>query len=341
MSLVLSALSGKSQKKIPFWFMRQAGRYLPEYRELRAKAGNFLTLCYTPQLATEITLQPIRRFDMDAAIIFSDILVVPHALGLSLNFVEKEGPKLQTVSSLADIEKLSLTGFLDKLSPVFEALTMVRRELSPEKALIGFAGSPWTIACYMVDGSSHDEFDKARRLAASDPEIFAQLIALIVSATVVYLKEQIRSGAQVIQLFDSWSGLVDQNGFSRWVVEPTQQIVEQLKQEFPDIPVIGFPRQCGVGLVEYINQTGVDAVSLDYSYHTQWVAQNVQTKICVQGNLDPFLLNAGGEPMRRAARRILNDLAGGPFIFNLGHGVMQTTPISHVEQLCELVRSYE
>lgn len=338
--LMIEVLKGKKQNKIPFWFMRQAGRYLPEYRDLRAKSKNFLHMCYTPELATEITLQPVRRFDMDAAIIFSDILVVPHALGLKLDFIEKEGPRLETVDTVKKISALNMTGFLERLNPVFETLAMVRKELASQKTLIGFAGAPWTVACYMVDGSSADEFEISRKWAAEAPEDFSKLIDVIVKATAIYLKEQIRSGAQVLQIFDSWAGLLGQTGFERWVIEPTKRLVAQVKEEFPEIPIIGFPRMAGTGILRYAQETGIDAVSLDYTFDTEWVAEDLQKNLCVQGNLDPILLNAGGAAMEIAVKKILNDLSSGPFIFNLGHGIMQTTPIQHVERLCEMIRAH-
>lgn len=330
---VLDALHGKVQKQVPFWLMRQAGRYLPEYRELRQKVGSFLGMAFNPDHATEITLQPIRRFDMDAAIVFSDILVVPYAMGQTLDFVAGEGPQLGPL----DIDALAYQS--QKLDPVFETLRRLRRALSPEKTLIGFAGAPFTVACYMVDGDSADDFLKTKQLAFKDPARFDRLIDKLVDATVSYLADQARAGADAVQIFDSWSGLLPEPYFTRWVTEPTKKIVQQLQKVAPGLPVIGFPRGSGIHCKNYAIQTGVNAVGIDTQTPLDW-AFGQCGNTCLQGNLDPVLLLTGGKPMEDAVKRILDTARGRPFIFNLGHGIIKETPPDHVAQLARIIREH-
>ncbi len=340
----IRVLHGEKTEKVPFWFMRQAGRYLPEYRELRAKKGGFLEMVYDPQAAAEITLQPIRRFGMSAAILFSDILVIPHALGQHLEFTAGEGPKLDPVTSLAGLKKLSLAGVDETLSPIYQTLRNVREGLVAEgftdTALIGFAGSPWTVACYMVEGQGSKDYLTVKALSYSNPEFFAALIDLIVEATVHYLLKQIEAGAEALQLFDSWSGALDAEGFRRWCIEPTAKIVQKIRAAYPEIPIIGFPRGAGIHYQAYAQETCVTALGLDPSIDSVWADKNLQTLCPVQGNLEPALLLAGGEALEGTARKILDDLSAGPFVFNLGHGIHKDTPIGHVETLVKIIEGY-
>lgn len=341
----LDALNGKKISSVPFWFMRQAGRYLPEYRKLRAKSGGFLEMAYNPDLACEITLQPIRRFHMDAAIIFSDILVIPHALGQHLEFVAGEGPKLNPLRSGAAFSKLNFSKFEQTLTPVYEALSKVKTSLKQEghdnTALIGFCGAPWTVACYMIEGGGSKDFKEVKTFAYTNPQEFSELIDLLVESSAQYLINQINAGADAVQIFDSWAGALDAQSFQKWCVEPTKRIVDLIRAVHPQVPIIGFPRCAGNNYISYIRDTGISAVGLDHSMDTKWVAQTLQPKICVQGNLDPFSLLAGGDQLSRAAEKIIEDLKDGPFVFNLGHGIHKDTPIEHVEQLVALIKGYQ
>ena len=327
------------------WFMRQAGRYLPEYRELRANKNGFLDVAYDPVSACEVTMQPIRRFHMDAAILFSDILVIPHALGQHLEFVPGVGPKLEALSTAKDISRLNQNDLHGVLDPVYKTVANVRAALAQENfddvALIGFAGSPWTVATYMIEGGSSRDFMKTKTMAYSDPQGFGAIIDLVVDSTAQYLIRQVDAGAEALQLFDSWSSALDADQFQKWSVEPTKKIVNLVKAKHPDVPIIGFPKGAGINYLSYVAETGVDAAGLDSSIPTAWAAEYLQTKLPVQGNLDPFCLYAGGEAMDTAIMKILDDLSGGPFIFNLGHGINKDTPIAHVERAVELVRSYK
>lgn len=335
---LLAALSGKSSAQPPVWLMRQAGRYLPEYREIRAKAGSFLDLCYDPKLATEITLQPIRRFAMDAAILFCDILVVPHAMGQSVAFKEGEGPVLRPVRTRSDIARLDVGAVVERLSPVYSAVKMVAEALPPETALIGFAGAPWTVASYMVEGGTSRDFLAVKTLAYSDPAVFEQLIDRLVEASISHLSAQAAAGAEVLQIFDTWAGILPSTQFEKWCIAPTRRIVETLRKQAPGIPIIGFPRGAGIGYQRYAGETGVDAVGLDTSVSLDWAAETLQGTVALQGNLDPALLVVGGAPMREAALRIIDALSGGPFIFNLGHGVVPPTDPDNVADLLSTVR---
>lgn len=339
---LLKVLNGQPIEKVPFWFMRQAGRYLPEYRALREQAGGFLDMAFNPEMATEITLQPIRRFGMDAAILFSDILVVPHALGQTVRFVEGEGPRLDPLSTLNTLRPGGETPVFEK---VWQAVARIKDQLDKEGfdhvARVGFAGAPWTVACYMIQGRGGNDFLAARQRAYADPEFFRALMEIITESTITYLLGQIRSGAEVIQIFDSWAGLLDETGFRDFVIYPTQKIVKALRAEYPDIPIIGFPKGVNTLLSDYIQMTGVKAVSLDSAISTKWAARVLQPGGTVlQGNLDPARLLAGGDGMLLAAEKILTDLGTAPFIFNLGHGIHKDTPVAHVEELVGFVKGW-
>jgi uroporphyrinogen decarboxylase len=318
--------------------MRQAGRYLPEYRAVRANAGGFLDLCFNPLLAAEVTLQPIRRFGFDAAILFSDILVIPHALGQKVDYLEGEGPRLPPLDGAAGLRGLSINLLHERLAPVYETVRRVAADLPDSTALIGFAGAPWTVACYMVDGQGGGEFPATRLWAYRDPAGFDALIDLLVEATIAYLSAQIDAGAEAVQLFDSWAGILSEEAFGRYVIAPTRRIVAALSQTHPLTPIIGFPRGAGLMLERYISETGVTALGIDTTVPTGWAASALQPRLPVQGNLDPLLLLAGGEAMRQGIRRIVDDLGRGPLIFNLGHGVLQQTPPEHVAVLLAQLR---
>jgi uroporphyrinogen decarboxylase len=333
---LLAVLRGERRDPPPMWLMRQAGRYLPEYRALRAEKGGFLDLAYDPETAAEITLQPLRRFAFDGAILFSDILIVPHAIGQHLSFVAGEGPRLAPPLSDATLD--GLKPVLERLEPIWATVARVKRQLSPETTFLGFAGSPWTVATYMVAGQGSREQAEARTLAYCDPGRFDAIIRRIEAVTLDYLSGQIDAGVDAVQLFDSWSGSLAPAGFERWVIAPTVRLVDGLRARHPNIPIIGFPKGAGGKLLAYARETGVDAVGLDETVDPAWAARELPSRLPVQGNLDPLALIAGGETLRDATMRILDAFAGRPHIFNLGHGIQQTTPIEHVEQLVELVK---
>lgn len=334
---LLRVLRGETLSPPPVWLMRQAGRYLPEYRALRARAGGFLDLCFTPELAAEVTLQPIRRFGFDAAILFSDILVVPHALGQTVAFQEGEGPVLDPLGSDWP-RRLTRDGFLDRLEPVLETVGRVRSGLPRETALIGFCGAPWTVASYMVAGRGTPDQAPARLMAYRERESFSALIDLLVDVSAEYLIAQASAGAQAVQIFDSWAGSLPEHEFEAWSVQPTQAMVARIKARHPQLPVIGFPRGAGARYAHYAQATGVDAVACDTTLGLQWIRCTLQAVRPVQGNLDPLLLVAGGDRMARGIGEILEVLGDGPMIFNLGHGVRPETPPEHVERLVDLVR---
>lgn len=338
--IFLKALKGETCARPPFWFMRQAGRYLPEYMEIRKKAKNFLDFCYTPELAAEATLQPIRRYGMDAAILFSDILVLPDALGCDVTFEEGRGPALKPIVRAADIEKLSDCNFLENLTPVFETLRNVKAALAENVSMIGFAGAPWTVAVYMVEGHGGTDGGTIRRWAYEDEEGFARLIDLLVTATTAYLIEQIKNGAEAVQLFDSWAGMLPENQFHRWVIEPTRIIVNKIREIYPYIPIIGFPRAAGVLFKPFVEKTGVDGINIDCGVPLDWAVSILQSRCTVQGNMDNQVLVVGGRAMEEAAKCILNRLAGGPFIFNLGHGVLPETPPENVARLAAVIKDW-
>ncbi len=338
-SLLHQTLRGKTVKRRPFWFMRQAGRYLPEYRAIREKTKDFLSLCYTPELASEITLQPIRRFDMDAAIIFSDILVIPDAMGRKVRFEAGEGPRLVPLTTRKEIEQLT-TDVTDMLSPVAKNLKAVRSQLAPEKALIGFCGAPWTVACYMVEGKSSPDFAKAKKMAQDDREVFSLLMAKITESSIEYLRMQIKAGADIVQIFDSWAGLLsdDKQAYDTWVIEPTKKLVAAIKSSHPEIPIIGFPRGSGEMTENYAAQTGVDGVSIDTMTKPAWAKKHIQKPL--QGNLDPQLLADDKNAAIAQTKEILEVWKDRAFIFNLGHGILQTTPIENVQAVCDTIRKY-
>lgn len=335
-----TALAGRRTDRPPFWFMRQAGRYLPEYRKIRAQVPDFLALCHTPELAARVTLQPVERFGMDAAILFSDILVVPHGLGVEVCFVEGEGPRLEPVWGERDLCRLQPDAVMASVAPIIETVRLVRRQLDPKVALIGFAGAPWTVATYMVEGGSSRDFVKTKAWAYGNPESFARLMDILVEATISYLDQQIKAGADAIQLFDTWAGVLSPIAFRRWVIEPTRQIVEGLRLRNPDIPVIGFPRGAGPLYRRYGEMTGVNCVGIDTAIDPVWAAEALQPFVAVQGNLDPLVLVAGGQAMRTEAEGILSVLANGPFVFNLGHGIVPQTPPEHVAELSALIQNW-
>jgi uroporphyrinogen decarboxylase len=339
--LLLKAFRKESLSRPPFWFMRQAGRYLPEYRKIREQTKDFLDMCYTPAKAAEVTLQPLRRFGMDAAIIFSDILVIPHALGVEVRFEEKKGPVLDPIKADDALGAYELN--METLEPVYEALRQTKAALPEETALIGFAGSPWTLACYMVQGKSDKDFQQVRAMALKNRVFFKHLIDLLTQSVIRHTQEQIRSGAEVIQLFDSWAGVLSEQEFHEWVIEPTRTIVASLKKNFPQVPVIGFPRQAGTKYLDYALGTKVDMVSIDSSVSLEWARRELLAVCGVQGNLDPLLLAQDKDSMLHQAQRIISMLSNAsfsnnPFIFNLGHGILPHTPVEHVQSLCDLIK---
>lgn len=335
--LMLRALKGEVLERPPFWFMRQAGRYLPEYREVRKQSKNFLDFCYSPDLTVEATLQPLRRYNMDAAILFSDILVLPDALGQKVEFREGEGPVFKPIRSVADIDSLSSDRIEDHLAPVFETVGRLTKEIPKETALIGFAGAPWTVAVYMVEGRGGTDCGRIRKWADDASDEFQKLVNLLVDTTTVYLTRQVESGAEIIQLFDSWAGILNEEQFRRWSIEPTRRIVDRLRESCPGVPVIGFPRHAGPLAERYVIDTGIDGISLDQDTSLEWIAETLQPKCTVQGNLDNQILIEGGEALDRETIGILKALSKGPFIFNLGHGVLPATPPEHVARVAELV----
>lgn len=334
---LLQVLRGERLDPPPVWMMRQAGRYLPEYRALRAERGSFLNLVYDSGSAAEVTLQPLRRFrQLDAAILFSDILIVPFALGQNLTFVTGEGPRL--TPPLLDAALDQLAAVPARLEPIYETVAKVKVELAPDKTLIGFAGSPWTVATYMVAGQGSREQAEARRLAYRDPGAFAEIIARIEAVTLDYLSGQIAAGAEAVQLFDSWAGSLAPSEFERWVIAPTARLAAALHARHPEVPVIGFPKGAGGKLAAYARETAVDALGLDETVDPAWAHRALPEGLPVQGNLDPLALIAGGETLRAAVAHILDALHERPHIFNLGHGIQQDTPVEHVEQLLALVK---
>lgn len=334
---MLAVLRGDRRAPPPLWMMRQAGRYLPEYRSLREEKGSFLNLVYDSPAATEITLQPLARFSgLDAAILFSDILIVPFAIGQNLSFVTGEGPRLTPPLVGNDLELLNACAA--RLEPIYETVRSVRLRLASDKVLIGFAGSPWTVATYMVAGQGSREQVEARQLAYADPGKFAEIIGRIEQVTFEYLSGQIVAGAEVIQLFDSWAGSLSPIQFEQWVIAPTARLVDALTSRFPDVPVIGFPKGAGGRLGAYARETGVGALGLDETVDPIWASKELPLSLPIQGNLDPLALRAGGVELKTAVNRILDAFDGRPHIFNLGHGILQDTPIAHVEQLMALVK---
>ena len=337
--LILRALAGETLPTPPIWMMRQAGRYLPEYRATRAQAGDFLKLCYNPDLAAEVTLQPIRRFGFDAAILFADILLLPQALGADLWFAEGEGPRLSTITTMAGVLALKPADAIhDHLAPVYETVRILARALPPATTLIGFAGAPWTVATYMIAGRGTPDQAPAHALKAADRATFAALIDRITAATVEYLSMQVQAGAEVVKLFDSWAGSLKGPDFSDFAVKPTARIIAALKSRHPGLPVIAFPREAGAGYIGFAKATGADCVALDNSVTPEWAAETVQSDGCVQGNLDPRHMVTGGQDLIDATRRVKHAFAKGPHIFNLGHGITPDADPDNVALMIETVR---
>lgn len=335
---LIRALFREPVECAPIWLMRQAGRYLPEYRELRARAKSFLDFCYTPSLAVEATLQPVRRFGLDAAILFSDILVIPDAMGQTVEFREGEGPKLVPLRSTDDIARLDMWGTRAKLHPVYDAIEQVKKALPEKTALIGFAGAPWTLAAYMIEGGASRDFRHVKGWALRAPDEFDQLLAVLESAVTQHLLTQIEAGVEAVQIFDSWAGVVPESLFDRVCAAPLNRITARLKAERPEVPIIAFPRGAGVNYRRIAGLGAIDAVSIDYTVPCDWARDMLQPMVTVQGNLDPIALVEGGDALAGGAKRILDVLASGPFVFNLGHGVIPETPPDHVAALIELVR---
>jgi uroporphyrinogen decarboxylase len=335
---LLEVLGGHRQAIPPVWMMRQAGRYLPEYRAVREKAGGFLDLVFTPELAAEVTLQPVRRFGFDAAILFSDILVVPHALGQAVRFEEGEGPRLDPMADRNDFERLSAEVDHAVLAPIYETVRLVKAGLAPNVALLGFCGAPWTVATYMIAGRGTSDQAPARLFAYRDRAAFAVLIEVLVEASAAYLVRQLEAGADAVQIFDTWAGVLAPEEFERWCVAPTRQIVTLVRQRVPAARIIGFPRGAGTSLARYAKETGVDAVGLDWMVDREFAREQIQSKLPVQGNLDPLALLAGGTALDQAVDAVLETFSAQPFIFNLGHGILPQTPIAHVEQMLARVR---
>jgi uroporphyrinogen decarboxylase len=338
---LLRALTGDAVWPPPLWLMRQAGRHLPEYRAIRADAGDFLSLCTNPPLAAEATLQPVRRYGMDGAILFSDILILPWALGQALRFAQGEGPVLEPIRDAAALARLDASRLAAGIAPILETVRRVRAGLAaeaPRTALIGFAGAPFTVACYMVEGHGSKDYAAARGMAYADPALFGRLIRLLVDTTAEYLIAQADAGAEALMLFDSWSGMLSPSQFRRWVIEPTAEIVRAIRKRHPTIPLIGFPRLAGPMLADYAGRAGTNAVAMDTGMDPRWAAQAVPATTTLQGNLDPLALLAGGMALEVEARAILAAMRGRPFVFNLGHGVIPPTPPEHVTALVRLVR---
>ena len=335
---LLDVLDGKQQSVPPIWMMRQAGRYLPEYRAIRAQAGSFLDLCYSPELAAEVTLQPIRRFGFDAAILFSDILVIPHALGRQVDFVAGEGPKLDPLSEPSLINAVRREPDQAVLAPVYETIRKVKTQLPPEVTFLGFCGAPWTVATYMIAGHGTPDQAPARLFAYSYPEAFAELVDILVDASAAYLVQQLRAGVDAVQIFDTWAGILPPDQFKRWSIEPTARIVAAVRKEVPDARIIGFPRGAGTMLEHYASELPLNAVGLDWMIDKTFARERIQSRVAVQGNLDPLVLIAGGDALDAAVDSVVDAFADGPFIFNLGHGITPETPIAHVERMIRRVR---
>ncbi|HET7679230.1 MAG TPA: uroporphyrinogen decarboxylase [Xanthobacteraceae bacterium] len=335
---ILDVLNGESRRPPPIWMMRQAGRYLPEYRALREKAGSFLDLMFNPELAADVTLQPVRRFEFDAAILFSDILVVPHALGQTVTFAAGEGPLLDPIKDRTDFERLTSEIDHNALAPVYETIRRVKADLPASVTLLGFCGAPWTVATYMVAGRGTPDQAPARMFAYRDAAAFDVLMDVLVEASASYLVRQLQAGADAVQIFDTWAGVLSPEQFARWCIAPTRRIVTMVRMQVPNAKIIGFPRGAGSQLPRYVAETGVDAAGLDWMIDRDFARERVQSVVPVQGNLDPLALLAGGTALDRAIDAVMEAFADGPFIFNLGHGILPETPIAHVEQMVKRVR---
>ena len=337
-STLLNVLDGQRFQTPPVWMMRQAGRYLPEYRALREQAGSFMKLCFSPEMAADVTLQPIRRFGFDAAILFSDILVIPHALGQTVRFETGEGPRLDPLTSPAAIDRLPPETDQTILAPIYETVRRVRSELAAETPLLGFCGAPWTVATYMIAGQGTSDQAPARIFAYEHPDAFQRLIDRLIVNSVTYLEKQLDAGVDALQLFDTWAGVLPPEEFQRWCIEPAAAIVAELRRRRPNARVIGFPRGAGALLEQYVVRVPVNAVSVDWTADRNFVRERIQSRVAVQGNLDPLALLAGGEALDRSVDAVMAAFAGGRFIFNLGHGILPATPIAHVEQMLRRVR---
>ncbi|MGF1453986.1 MAG: uroporphyrinogen decarboxylase [Alphaproteobacteria bacterium] len=337
---LLKVLKGEAVDRPPVWFMRQAGRYLPEYRETRAKAGSFLNLCYDPELATEVTHQPLRRYDFDAAILFADILLVPHALGQHLEFVEGEGPKLDPIETAEQLAALKPDRIHDHLDPVYETVRRLASTLPPHVTLIGFAGAPWTVASYMVGGKGSIGLDGVRRWIYGNRGLFDSLMDMLVDVTAAYLSAQVKAGAQVLQVFDSWAGGLPPEGFEDWCVRPMHKLVTRLKETHPDVPIIGFPRASGALYEHFVKAVPVDGVSLDTGVPLDYARDVLKPHTVVQGNLDPMVLVAGGEALDTHVRARLDALGPDRYIFNLGHGIVPQTPPEHVARVLSVLQAW-
>jgi uroporphyrinogen decarboxylase len=337
---LLDVLDGQVRRPPPVWLMRQAGRYLPEYRSVRERAGGFLDLVFSPELAAEVTLQPLRRFRFDAAILFSDILVVPQALGQKVTFSAGEGPLLEPIEDRMAFERLRSEPDQTVLAPVYETVRRVKAQLEPDIALLGFCGAPWTVASYMIAGRGTPDQAPARLFAYRDAAAFAVLVDVLVEASAAYLVQQLKAGADAVQIFDTWAGILSPEEFARWCVAPARRIVELVRAELPDAKMIGFPRGAGTSLLRYVEEVPVNAVSLDWMIDKRFAREHIQRQMPVQGNLDPLALLAGGVALDRAVDSVLAAFAERPFIFNLGHGILPNTPIEHVEQMLARVRRH-
>jgi uroporphyrinogen decarboxylase len=335
----IDVLDGERQIAPPIWIMRQAGRYLPEYREVRGRVGSVLDLCFAPELAMEVTLQPIRRFGFDAAILFSDILVIPHALGRTVKFVVGEGPQLEAIKEPEDIGKVRDKADQRILAPIYETVRLVAAQLPSSVAFLGFCGAPWTVATYMIAGEGTPDKAPARLFAYRHPEAFAKLIDILVDASIEYLAAQFEAGVDAVQIFDTWAGVLPPDEFMRWCIAPTERIVTALRQKRPNARVIGFPRGAGTMVESYVRALKLNAVGLDWTIDRKFARERIQTRVAVQGNLDPLALLAGGAALDREVDAVLEAFSGGPFVFNLGHGILPQTPVEHVERMLKRVRA--
>jgi uroporphyrinogen decarboxylase len=333
----LQVLDGRVQTRPPVWIMRQAGRYLPEYREVRAKTKDVLDLCFSPRLAAEVTMQPVRRFGFDAAILFSDILVIPHALGRGVTFVAGEGPKLEPITEPATIERMARVADHAVLAPIYETISLVKGQLPSNVSFLGFCGAPWTVATYMIAGEGTSDQAPARVFAYRHPEAFGRLIDILVEASVGYLAAQLKAGVEAVQIFDTWAGVLPPAEFKRWSIEPTERIIAGLRRAHPGARIIGFPRGAGTMLDDYVSALPLNAVGLDWMIDRRFARERIQSRVAVQGNLDPLALLAGGAALDREIDAVLAAFGGGPFVFNLGHGILPQTPVAHVERMLKRV----
>ena len=341
---LLNSLQGKKYQIPPIWFMRQAGRYLPEYREIRSKENNFLDLCYNPKLASKITLQPIERFGFDGAILFSDILVIPDALGIKTEFIKNIGPKLTPILEEKSLNNLKIQNIKNHLNPVFETIDIIKSKKNKETNLIGFSGSPWTIATYIIEGGSSKNFEKIRSIAIQNPIFFQKLINILIDAIIEYLSYQIEAGVEIIQLFDSWAGILPEKQFNKWVLNPNKQIIDKIKEKYPEVPVILFTKGVGILNENICQNIEFNALAIDQNLPKKWAKENIQNKYSkiIQGNLDNILLCYGSkEKIKEEVLEILDNFNDKSFIFNLGHGILKDTPIENVEFVLELVRNYK